>query len=105
MAEPTSDEVLAQFNQLIEELLSGNLHRSTFRPWEAVILVDLIRCKPRGFSKRRSILRKYQNAVQQHMRAGARVPLRFSEYMESSQVSGNQRKPAAKQHATDAHGN
>src|SRR6266851_9787870 len=48
MAEPDSDEVLAQFNQLIEELLGGNLHRTTFRPWEIAILVDLARCKPSG---------------------------------------------------------
>ena len=57
MAEPDSDEVLAQFNQLIEELLGGNLHRTTFRPWEIAILVDLARCKPSG-----SILREYRQA-------------------------------------------
>ncbi len=95
MAEPDSDEVLAQFNQLIEELLGGNLHRTTFRPWEIAILVDVVRCKPSG-----SILREYQNAVQQHMRAGARAPLKLSEYVESLQVGGNQRKLAAKRQAT-----
>jgi len=100
MAEPDSDGVLAQFNQLIEELLEGNLHRSTFRPWEVVILVDMVRCNPSG-----SILRKYRNAVQQHMLAGARAQLKLSEYMESLHVRGNQRKRAAKQRATGPHGN
>ena|SRR6266436_4402623 len=94
MAEPDSLEVLTQFNQLIEELLGGNLHRSTYRPWEIAILVDS--CDLRGFSK--NLLHEYQNAVQQHMQAGAQVPLKLSEYVESLQLSGNQCKPAAKQY-------
>jgi hypothetical protein len=111
MTEPNSDEVLAQFNLLIEELLGGNLHRSTFQHWEIVILVDMATCSWSGFSKSTSILRDYQKAMQQHMQARARAPLKFSEYMESLQVSGSQRKPAAKQRApaakqraTGAHG-
>jgi hypothetical protein len=101
MEEPGCDEVLAQFNQLIEELLGGNLHRSTFQPWEMVILVDMATCYWNESSKRRSILGEYQKAVQQHMQAGARTPLKLSEYMASVQVS----KPTAKRHATGAHGN
>jgi hypothetical protein len=101
MAQPDSDEVLGQFNQLIEELLGGNLHRSTFHPWEIVKLVDMVSCDLGGFSKRRSILREYQKAVQQHMQAGALTPLKLSEYMASLQVS---RKPAAKQRAIGAYG-
>jgi hypothetical protein len=102
MEEPDSDEVLAQFNRLIEELLGGNLHRSTFEPWEIVILVDMVRCDLRGFSARAKILREYQKAVQQHMQPGARSPMKLSEYLESLQVSGN---PIAKQRAIGAHGN
>jgi hypothetical protein len=105
MEEPDSDEVLAQFNRLIEELVGGNLHRSTFQPWEIVILVDMASCDLGGSSKRRIILREYQKAVQQHIQAGARTPLKLSEYMESLQVSGSQRKPAAKRHASGADGN
>jgi hypothetical protein len=104
MREPDRDEVLAQFNQMIEDLLGGNLYRSTFQPWEIVILLDMVSCDLGGSSKRRSILREYQKAVEQQMQAGARTPLKLSEYMESLQVSGSQRKPAAKQHATGAHG-
>jgi hypothetical protein len=85
MAEPDIHEVLGQFNQLITELLSGTLHRTTFRPWEIVILVDVFRCNHRGFSKRK-ILRKYQEAVQQRMQAGARSPTKLSEYLESLQA-------------------
>jgi hypothetical protein len=99
--EPDSDEVLTRFNQLIEELIDRNLHRGSFRPWEIVILVDMVRCDLRGFSARTKILREYQKAVQQHMQDGARVPLKLSEYMGALQVSGN---PATKQRALGAHG-
>jgi hypothetical protein len=100
MEEPGSDKVLAQFNRLMEELLGGNLHRSTFQPWEMVILVDMATCYWNGFSKRRSILSEYQKAVQEQMQAGARTPLKLSEYMASLPVS----KPSAKRRATGAHG-
>jgi hypothetical protein len=103
MDEPGSDEVLAQFNRLIEELLDGNLHRSTFQPWEIVILVDMATCYW-NFSRRSSILREYKEAVQQHLQAGARTPLKLSEYLASVQVRRTQRKPAAKRHATGTAG-
>ena len=105
MEEPGSDEVLAQFNRLIEELVGGDLHRSTFQPWEIVILVDMVVCYRSEFSKRRKVLREYQKAVQQHMQAGARTPLKLSEYMASLPVSRKQRKPAAQRHAAGANGN
>ncbi len=35
---PDSDAVLAQFVRLIQELLRGNMHRNTFRPWEVELL-------------------------------------------------------------------
>jgi hypothetical protein len=105
MEELGSDEVLAQFNRLIEELLGGNLHRTIFQHWEIVILLDMATYYWSGSSKRRSILGEYQKAVQQHMQAGGRTPLKLSEYMASLRVSRNQRKPAAKRRATGAHGN
>ncbi len=95
MAELDSDAVLMQFNRLIEEILGKNLYRSTFRPWEIGILVDLDHCNLRGASKRGSILRGYQNAVQCQMQAGARLPLKLSEYLESLQADCNRRKRLA----------
>jgi hypothetical protein len=82
MLETNSDAVLAQFNRLIEELLAGNLNRSTFRPWEIQILVDMVGCHLPDASGRVSILRDYQKAVQRRMRDGARVPQKLSEYLE-----------------------
>ena len=77
---PDSDAVLAQFNRLIQELLRGNMHRNTFRPWEVEILLDIEGCNLRD-SSRRETLRRYQRAVQRHMEKGARLPLKMSEYL------------------------
>ena len=79
---PDSDAVLAQFNRLIQELLRGNMHRNTFRPWEIELLLDIESCNLRD-SSRREMLRRYQRAVQRHMEKGARQPLKMSEYLES----------------------
>jgi hypothetical protein len=79
---PDSEAVLAQFNRLIQELLRGNMHRNTFRPWEIELLLDIESCNLREASKR-EILRRYQKAVQRHMEKGARLPLKLSEYLEA----------------------
>jgi hypothetical protein len=73
---------LAQFNRLIQELLRGNMHRNTFRPWEIELLLDIETCNLRESTKRET-LRRYQRAVQRHMEKGARTPLKLSEYLES----------------------
>src|SRR5579883_2068559 len=79
---PDSEAVLAQFNRLIQELLRGNMHRNTFRPWEIELLLDIESCSLRESSKRET-LRRYQKAVQRHMEKGARLPLKLSEYLEA----------------------
>jgi hypothetical protein len=79
---PDSEAVLAQFNRLIQELLRGNMHRNTFRPWEVELLLDIEGCNLRDAS-RREMLRRYQRAVQRHMEKGAAKPLKLSEYLES----------------------
>src|SRR5438067_7964655 len=79
---PDSDAVLAQFNRLIQELLRGNIHRNTFRPWEIALLLDIEACNLRDAAKRET-LKRYQKAVQRHMEKGARLPLKLSEYLEN----------------------
>src|SRR4051812_23990275 len=79
---PDSEAVLAQFNRLIQELLRGNMHRNTFRPWEVELLLDIEACGLRDAS-RRETLRRYQRAVQRHMEKGADLPLKLSEYLEN----------------------
>jgi hypothetical protein len=89
---PDSDAVLAQFNRLIQELLRGNMHRNTFRPWEVELLLDIEGCNLRD-SSRRETLRRYQRAVQRHMEKGARLPLKLSEYLDA--VKAKKKGPAA----------
>jgi hypothetical protein len=82
MIELDNDALLAQFKQLIDELLHGRLNRTKFRPWEIEILVDIVSCNLPMASQCVNILRQYQNAVQQRIREGAQVPLKLSEYLE-----------------------
>ena len=77
------DEVLDQFNQLIEDVLKGTLRRNVFCPWEIAILVDMVRCNLRQSSRRDSLLRKYRSAMQRYLQDGAAVPLTLSDYLES----------------------
>ncbi|MGH9559757.1 MAG: hypothetical protein ACRD30_10995 [Bryobacteraceae bacterium] len=97
---PDSDAVLAQFNRLIQELLRGNMHRNTFRPWEIELLLDIETCNLRESSKRET-LRRYQKAVQRQMEKGARLPLKLSEYLDAvrskrASHAASQTAPAAK---------
>lgn len=101
MAElPNCEAVLAQFNQLMEELLSGSMDRSAFQGWEMEILLDIERC---GLSKSTwdKLLRRYQRAVQRHMEKGARLPMKFSEFRGSLKARKPQRKPAAAEQSTN----
>jgi hypothetical protein len=91
---PDSDAVLAQFNRLIQELLRGNMHRNTFRPWEIELLLDIENCNLRETNKRETI-KRYQKAVQRHMEKGARLPMKLSEYLD------NVKAKRATQPATD----
>jgi hypothetical protein len=92
---PDSDAVLAQFNRLIQELLRGNMHRNTFRPWEIALLLDIEACSLRE-SNKKDTLRRYQKAVQRHMEKGARLPLKLSEYLEAvRQKRGKTAEPLA----------
>ena len=79
---PDSEAVLAQFNRLIQELLRGNMHRNTFRPWEIELLLDIEACNLRETNKR-DTLRRYQKAVQRQMEKGAPLPLKLSEYLDA----------------------
>ena len=92
---PDSEAVLAQFNRLIQELLRGNMHRNTFRPWEIDLLLDIESCNLRE-SHKRDTLKRYQKAVQRHMEKGARLPLKLSEYLNAVRTKrGNPDEPAA----------
>jgi hypothetical protein len=69
---PDADAVLAQFNRLIQELLRGNMHRNTFRPWEIELLLDIETCNLRESTKRET-LRRTKERYKRHMEKGART--------------------------------
>ncbi len=100
---PDSETVLAQFNRLIQELLRGNMHRNTFRPWEVELLLDIETCNLRDAS-RRETLRRYQRAVQRHMEKGARLPLKMSEYLDGVKAKrANQNGASLEAESTSIH--
>ena len=73
--------MLAQFNQLIEELLAGKMQRCKFQTWEIDLLLDALKCDLGRFAAAETVLREYQEAVQRHLENGATVPLRLSEFL------------------------
>jgi hypothetical protein len=90
---PDTDAVLAQFNRLIQEVLRGNMHRTTFRPWEVELLLDIEACGLRD-AARRETLRRYQRAVQRQMEKGAHTPLKLSEYLDAVKAKREAREGA-----------
>jgi len=87
---PKNASVLAQFDRLIQELLSGSIQRGAFQTWEIEILLDIESCE---LSHPGSVLRQYQEAVQRQMETGASLPMKLSEYMASSRAELDSRKP------------
>jgi hypothetical protein len=77
---PSPEEILAQFNRLIRELLRGQINRNTFRPWEVELLLDVENCHLRESAKDNA-LRRYQKAVQRQMERGAAMPIKLSEFL------------------------
>jgi hypothetical protein len=78
-------ESLVPFDQLIQELIGGSLHRHSFRAWEMELLVDFAQCGVRG-PARGNLLRRYQKTVRQQFLAGNEAPLRLSEFLEREQM-------------------
>ncbi len=78
--EVSPEEMLAQFNRLIREMLRGQINRNTFRPWEVELLLDVENCGLRD-SSRDSTLRRYQKAVQRQLERGADKPMKLSEFL------------------------
>ncbi len=75
-----SEAVLARFNRLISDLLSGEVTRNTFQPWEVELLIDLGQCGLEGCSRRSTLLR-YQRAVRRRLENGEPVPIKLSKYL------------------------
>ncbi|MBI5282360.1 MAG: hypothetical protein HY858_11815 [Candidatus Solibacter usitatus] len=94
-AQPDSQTILGQFNRLIEDLLSGQLQRTRFEPWEMAVLLDIEGASLAGAVRRRLIL-GYQHAVQRQFGSGAARPMTFSQYLCAIDGRRAQRKPPAR---------
>jgi hypothetical protein len=60
---------LAQFNNLMEELMHGGPKRAVYQPWEMQLLLDFGTCRLRR-SARVEALKRYQRLVQQYFLRG-----------------------------------
>ena len=60
---------LAQFNNLMEELMHGGPKRTVYQPWEMQLLLDFGTCRLRR-SARVEALKRYQRLVQQYFLRG-----------------------------------
>ena len=60
---------LAQFNNLIQELIQGGPKRAVYQQWEMDLLLDFGTCRIRR-SGRADVLRRYQRIVQQYFLRG-----------------------------------
>jgi len=77
---PSAEEMLAQFNRLIRELMRGRFTRNTFQPWEVALLLDVESCNLKDASKD-GILRRYQKAVQRQVEKGSGTFMLLSEFL------------------------
>jgi len=91
-----SDPILiAQFNALIQEVISGQFQRHVFAPWEVDVLLDIESCRVRQ-SSRVGLLRRYQHAACQRALHGSQTLLRFSGFLlEQRRRRSNQKAATA----------
>lgn len=75
---PEINPMLAKFDRLMEDLITGQMQRSKFERWEMEILLDIAVCGP---SVTPRALNAYCKAVHKQMATGATHPIRLSEFL------------------------
>jgi hypothetical protein len=70
---------LASLDRLIADLIDGQFRRTTFRPWEVEVLLD-IQAFDFGASNKKEMLRRYQKAAHRWFDRGGRTLLLLSDY-------------------------
>lgn len=88
-----TSQMLARFRRLVEDVESGLSTRTTFRPWEVELLVDLSGCKLGPNRKR--LLKRWEKAVERGLEGGAKLPLKLSDYLMRTRKSENSAGGAA----------
>jgi hypothetical protein len=76
---PDVELMITRFNRLVKEILSGEVRRTSFQPWEVLLLLDLEECRLTR-SRRDEVLRRYQRTVQRQLERRQIPPTRFSEF-------------------------
>ena len=66
---------LAQFDELVAELMSGTMQRGRFQSWEMEILLDLEELQLNSATVRNRLLRRYQDAVHRQTDESCKLPL------------------------------
>jgi hypothetical protein len=85
---------LAQFNNLIQELIQGGPKRTVFQKWEMDLLLDFGSCRMRQ-SSRADILRRYQRTVQQYFLRGHYAFPALSSFLAEERARRDRNKLAA----------
>jgi hypothetical protein len=85
-----STRVLEQFDHLIQQLRDGSLNRNSFRLWEAEIILDILTCDTHDTAMSEVLLR-YQKSVHRRLAHGSLLPIKLSEYLESTKNAGRGR--------------
>ncbi len=85
--------MLTQFNNLIQEVASGQMHRHLFEPWELEVLLDIESCCVRQ-SSRAGLLRRYQRAATIRANAAPSPLMKFSEFLADQRNRRNRGKAA-----------
>jgi hypothetical protein len=84
---------LAQFNNLIQELIQGGPRRAVFETWEMELLLDFGTCRIRQ-SARGETLRRYQRTVQQYFLRGQYAFPPPSTFVAEERARRNRVRPA-----------
>jgi hypothetical protein len=93
---------LAQFTNLIHELMQGGPKRTVFQKWEVDLLLDFGTCRMRQ-SARGEILRRYQRAVQQYFLRGQYTFPPPSSFLADERARRNRSKLTAAETPVEVH--
>jgi hypothetical protein len=85
---------LAQFNNLIQELIQGGPKRTVFQGWEMQLLLDFGTCRLRQ-SAREETLKRYQRMVQQYFLRGQYAFPPPSNFLAEERARRNRARAAA----------
>jgi hypothetical protein len=87
---------LATLDKLVVDLIAGHFRRTTFRPWEVAVLLDIQSCNE-GESNKKELLKRYQKAAHRWFDRGGRTLLLLSDYV----AKRHRRSPVNGGYATD----